>query len=329
MNGTSRVLVVLAVGLLFGAFASTAAAGDRVERAKTEAAFSVKGTNGYWFEVTARRLAGERKARVTVTAERQRYKVELMEVSYSVEAPMSQRGGFDARFPGLGRIHVSFEQEKAWKNKFPANSVCGSSTQTIHKGTFRGTISFRAEGGFTVAAASVAQGNVREDSRRVCKEVQGGWFLEGSDGPKNADLTVAGPVAPAGAPTVSFFASGYPQSEPPTSSGGIPTVAFGARWSAEKRGIEIVAIAYRNTVSAYYRVPGPTGTLTDATVTPPAPFAGTGTYHAESPSAASWTGDLTIEFPGAIGTVPLTGPGFTARLCENPTTCTGAPGPTS
>ncbi|MBS1895105.1 MAG: hypothetical protein JST59_27720 [Actinobacteria bacterium] len=329
MSGTSRVLVVLVVGVLFGAFASTAAASDRVEKAKTELSFSVKGTNGYWFAVTAKRLAGEPKARVTVTAERQRYKVELMEVRYSVEAPMSRRGGFDARFPGLGRIHVSFEQEKAWKTKYPANSVCGSSIQTIHRGTFRGTISFRAEGGFSAADASAAQGNVREDSRRVCKEVEGGAFTGGSSGPKNADLAVAGPVAPAGAPTVSFSATGYPQSEPPTSSGGIPTVAFGASWSAEKRGIEVLALTYRNTVSAYYLVPGPIGTLTDATVTPPAPFAGTGTYHAESPTAATWTGDLTIAFPGTIGTVPLTGPGFTARLCENFTTCTGAPEPTS
>lgn len=327
MNRRSRALVALLVVALFGAFASAAAASERVEKANTVSSFSVKGSNGYWVEVTAKRIAGERTAKVTVTADRQRYKVEEVSVGYSVLTPMSPRGGFDAKLPGLGRIQVSFDQASAQKSTFPANSVCGSSSATVRKGTFRGTISFRAEGGFTVAHSTAAPGFVRVHSSRVCKELENsGVFLEGPREPKNVNLAVAGPSGP---PAVTFAVSGYPQSEPPTSSGGIPTVAFAATWSTEKRGIQILARAYRNTVSSYYRVPGPVGTLTDATVTPPAPFKGTGSYRVESPTTAAWTGDLSIEFPGTIGTVPLTGPGFTARLCENPTTCTGDPAPAS
>jgi hypothetical protein len=312
------------VVVLLGAFAPGAAAKVQVEKATTMSSFEVKGSNGYWVEVTAKRAAGEKAAKVTVTAERDRYKVESVSVGYSVHTPLTPDGGFDARLPGLGRIDVSFAQMKVRKTKVPANRVCGSSTETVRKGTFRGTISFRAEGGFTVARRSAAPGYVREDSSRACKELESPEsFVEGSVGPKNAYLGVVGPPGP---PAVTFYTSGYPETEPPTSSGGIPTVAFSATWSTERRGVQILARTYRTTVSSYFRVPGPVGTLTDATVVPPAPFKGTGVYHAESPTTATWTGDLSVEFPG-IGDVPLTGPDFTARLCEGVTTCTGTPAP--
>jgi hypothetical protein len=323
MNGKSKALVALVVVLIGALAPGVAEAG--VEKATTTSSFSVKGSNGYWVEVAAKQIAGERKAKVTVTAERERYKAEQVSVGYSVLTPIFNDGAFDAKLPGLGRIDVSFAQTKVRKRRSPANPVCGSSTETVRKGTFRGTISFRAEGGFTVAHASAASGTVKEDSRRVCKELGGpGWFVEDPDEPKNAYLGIAGPAGP---PTVTFYASGYPETEVPVSSGGIPTVAFAATWSTERRGIQILARADRDTISSDFRVPGPVGTLTDATVTPPAPFHGTGSYHAESPTTAAWTGDLSIEFPGTIGTVPLTGPGFTARLCEDIATCTGAAAP--
>jgi hypothetical protein len=318
-------LVALVVVVLLGALAPGVAEAG-VEKATTTSSFSVKGSNGYRVDVSARLIAGERRAKVTVTAGRERYKAEGVSVGYSVLTPTFNDGAFDAELPGLGRIDVSFDQKKVRKSTVPANPVCGGSTETVRKGTFRGTISFRAEGGFTVAHGAAARGTVKEDSRRVCKELGGpGWFVEAPDEPKNAYLGIAGPAGP---PTVTFYASGYPETEPPTSSGGIPTVAFAATWSAERRGVQILARADRDTVSSYFRIPGPVGTLTDATVTPPAPFHGTASYHAESPTTAAWTGDLDVEFPG-IGTVPLTGPGFTARLCEDPATCTGAPAPAS
>jgi hypothetical protein len=48
-----------------------------------------------------------------------------------------------------------------------------------------------------------------------------------------------------------------------------------------------------------------------ATLAPPAPFFGEATYQEQAPRA--WTGNLGISFPGLK--VPLTGPGFHARLC--------------
>jgi hypothetical protein len=55
--------------------------------------------------------------------------------------------------------------------------------------------------------------------------------------------------------------------------------------------------------------------LRSATVRPPAPFAGHGTFHADAPRARRWTGNLTVDFPGRAD-VPITGPGFSADLAH-------------
>jgi hypothetical protein len=54
-------------------------------------------------------------------------------------------------------------------------------------------------------------------------------------------------------------------------------------------------------------------TLTAARITPPAPFHGSGTYRAASDGTTTWTGPLSISFPGAPR-LPLTGEGLEATL---------------
>ena len=53
--------------------------------------------------------------------------------------------------------------------------------------------------------------------------------------------------------------------------------------------------------------------LTSATIAPPAPFHGKGVYSAAPDGMTSWTGPLSVSFPGAPRT-PLTGPEFSAEL---------------
>jgi hypothetical protein len=56
--------------------------------------------------------------------------------------------------------------------------------------------------------------------------------------------------------------------------------------------------------------------LHTATVRPPAPFAGHGSFDGDARGAGRWTGNLTVDLPGHSD-VPVTGPGFTASL-EHP-----------
>jgi hypothetical protein len=51
-----------------------------------------------------------------------------------------------------------------------------------------------------------------------------------------------------------------------------------------------------------------------ATVSPPAPFSGSATFTRTHESTFTWTGDLSVTFPG-IGPFRLAGPRFGARLC--------------
>jgi hypothetical protein len=56
--------------------------------------------------------------------------------------------------------------------------------------------------------------------------------------------------------------------------------------------------------------------LRTATVRPPAPFSGRGSFRVGARSRSLWTGNLTVDLPGRSD-VPLTGPGFLASL-EHP-----------
>lgn len=56
--------------------------------------------------------------------------------------------------------------------------------------------------------------------------------------------------------------------------------------------------------------------LRTATVRPPAPFAGHGSFHGNARRPNQWTGNLTVDLPGRSD-VPVTGPGFWASL-EHP-----------
>jgi hypothetical protein len=53
--------------------------------------------------------------------------------------------------------------------------------------------------------------------------------------------------------------------------------------------------------------------LTGATITPPAPFMGKATYHAASDGTTTWTGSLSVSYPGAPR-MSLTGEEFEATL---------------
>jgi hypothetical protein len=327
MTVKSKALIAVVVTVMLGASASQAAAATktRVEKPTSTSSFNLRGSNGYWVEVSADHTQGEKKAKVTVKAVTERYKVAMQSTAYSIRTRLNADGGFDAKLPGLGRIDVSFEQTKAHKVRIADGPHCNDRSQLIRKGVFRGTISFRGERGFTAVHGQSALGRILERDHLVCHEPEDG--VPGITEPGGAEMPPGtyDPAVSASRPGITFWAAGPPATEPPTASGGIPAVAFEATYSTARRGIQIFTRASVDSGSNRFLVPGPLGALTDATVEPPAPFKGSGTYHLESPTTASWTGDLSVAFPG-IGSVPLVGPGFSARLCEG-FTCTGAPRP--
>jgi hypothetical protein len=59
----------------------------------------------------------------------------------------------------------------------------------------------------------------------------------------------------------------------------------------------------------------PNGMPSEATVEPPAPFSGRAAFGLESPTVATWTGDLSVEL-ATLGRVGLVEPGFRAGACQ-------------
>jgi hypothetical protein len=323
MNGKTKVLIGLVVVVLSGAFASGAAAEIvDVNKAETKSSFDVGASNKYYLEVTTRQMAGEPTAEVTVSATKLRYKVEQLSAEYSIRTRIHPDGGFDARFPGLGRIDVRFAQSKKRTYRTPPNKYCTGYGETVRLGTFRGTIVFEGEGGFTKAKARAAKGHIRKSSGNECRFAGPEETPEISAGFRDAVLSATGTD---GDDTTTFSAAGPPAEEHEGPGTGIPSVAFYATYSTERRGIQIHGIVSLDTASHFFQVPGPPKQLLESTVIPPQPFRGTATYKVESPNTASWSGDLSVTFPG-LGPKPLAFPGMNSHLCEVPV-CTGYPVP--
>jgi hypothetical protein len=325
VNVRVRALIgIAAVGLLGLPATGSATTRARIEPPTTMSSFALDGSDGFFIEVEARSSGARTAPKVTVEAVKERYKVERVGIAYSATGRWLGDGGFAAKLPGVGRIAVHFEETRRHRVRVIDN--CQGPPMRLRKGDYRGTIRFRGDRGFTTLHARTASGQVRETFRQTCHETVAEPGVEEEPlGPYPPSLRAAGPVEGGSA---YFYAAGPPAAEPPVSSGGIPTVAFEARYLTRRPGLDLRAITYLGTGSYTFHVPGwPGGPLTDAIAEPPKPFTGKGVFHLESPTTSSWTGGLAIDFPG-LGRVPLTGPGFGSELCEN-LTCGGAPPPLS
>jgi len=243
-------------------------------------------------------------------------------IEYSTHGRLAKDGGIDAKLPGLGRIAVSFEQTKVHRVKF-VNPACGNPVTRLRKGVFTGTIAFHGEGGFTKVHRRSAQGQIRETFRHVCDEGEAVEPTGPIGTPNSQSLFVAGE---GGGGTISFSAAGPPPLDPSLPPSGLATVLFWARYLGELRGMQVSAYVAATSGSNRFSVTTTAGAPTDAMVKPPAPFAGEAVFHLESPTTASWAGDLRVELPG-VGAVALAGPGTWAALCEGiPCTETLPPG---
>lgn len=324
VTGCGRALILIAVVALFGLQAAGASATERtrIKPSSMTSSFGLRASGRYWVEVRATSKNWHQPPTVTVEAVEQRYKVEEVSVAYSTHGRwLDNDGGFAAKLPGLGRISVRLDETSAHLMGRP--SRCKGRETVVRKGTFHGTIAFRGQNGFTTVHGRSAKGWIRETFRLTCREKVYEPVIE--EAPPGTYTPVVSAVGANDGAPVSFSVAGYPETEPPTPSTGIPTVMFQARYQTRWHGYDVLAYTFVNTGSYLFHVPGWPTTHTDAIAEPPKPFTGKGIFHLESPTTSTWSGDLGIDFPG-IGYVPLTGPTFTAKLCEY-LTCFGSPPP--
>jgi hypothetical protein len=319
-------LLVFVVAMLCGAVPSAlAATKTEVTPAQTISSFVIKASRHYHLEFRAVQEGRGDAAKVTVEATSERHEEVFRSVTYSTRGRLFGDGGFVAKLSGVGRVAVHFKEEAADKTPVDDGPYCPEGMSTTRRGVFVGSVGFRGTAGFTTAKARRADGHVLENARLVC-HVPVAPAPEGTSAPavplptRSATIYAFGPSGPA-AITFSSAASNIGQSG--IGAGGLATIDFQATYRSELRGVGVSARVYvTNARSTFFSVPAPAGALTDATITPPKPFSGSGIFHLETPTSASWTGDLAVAMPG-VGTVPLTGPGIAAQLCEE--SCAPAP----
>lgn len=241
-------------------------------------------------------------------------------VSYTFRGGVSRDGTIDAKLPGVARVAVHFETTEVRKLKLHTATNCTApKTSTTRKGFFRGTIELRGEGGYTTVHRTSAPGDISDFPREVCKvkaETESGTSAEAEEGfEKLVHVTSlqVGRKQDGGSLTFEALNLG---------AGGGPAAPVGA---VEFSTTFTRFLPHHVTISARVSAAGKPGQFTikplngapsEATVEPPAPYKGSGTFELESPTTASWSGDVRVDVP-TLGNVTLTEPGFWSTLCEN------------
>jgi hypothetical protein len=278
------VWVIALLGLPAGA-----AAEDEAEK-PFSAEFSVEGSNGYRISVYGRSNS------VTVSVFEGRPRPGKRVVAEYTAAGTVSTEGIEATFGDLGEISVQFQPSgKVSRSKPKLPKHCSRPRRIVRQeGVFVGTIRFTGEANYTAFEGEEADGSIGTPDELFCVS-----FANGSH-PLSPVLTVATTLHDLG-----FDAVLFP---------GRSQVRFEAA-RLEKDG----RVSIRRSVS----VEGPPSSfkfdrkLTTATVIPPPPFVGTATYRRKPGRGNfSWSGSLTVSFPGAPE-VPLTSPSFTNASLEN------------
>jgi hypothetical protein len=209
-----------------------------------------------------------------------------------------------ASFGAYGHISVRFRPSKNRSWRKPHRRCRGRSRFVVRRGTYVGTIRFTGEGGYISLDAHRAPGTVGSvapkcrHSRRSASPRPAS--ASAAAGPpflgRHTQLVIAGWRRAVSSETllaireggIDLFFATTEQSE-----GQLAKLRFAfARWT---RGVFV------------------NDALTEARVSPPPPFTGTGIYAAAPDGTTSWTGTLTADFPGAPA-VPFTGPPFGAEV---------------
>jgi hypothetical protein len=245
------------------------------------------------------------------------------EVAYlGVKARIGENETIEAKVPGLLHLALQFHETSRTPVDFEFQGCKAEGKALILKGIFRGTIAFHGEGGYTTVKGRSARGRVEVQPRVICppRKHQPRPTKPGPEDLGVEYLLAGREEAGGGSLEFSAFATGL------ALPGSGPLTNFSATYTHRRGKLTIFASTKKfGEEKGLFSLTAPEGTPTEATVTPPAPFSGSATFKLESPTTASWTGDLSVEIP-TLGTVSLAEPGWWAGACAAHCTKTFPPG---
>jgi|SRR6476620_3853363 len=241
-------------------------------------------SNGYELELDAIRF--KRRTGVQLTAQR-----ETANVSYEVS--VKNTPGIHAAFGSLGQVDLGFHRHKKVVERPERNC-----RWIIEVGVFRGTVRFVGEDGYLTVEETNPKGDIFRLPDGFC------------------GLGSFRPGLPPGLPRETVLAAR-------TKSGSREISFRASRELSVRRTIQIEASTTERVegmrIDRSVLVPGKPAEFTAtgvsrAAVSPPLPFGGSARFRDPAGAPASWEGTLAVTLPG-LAELPLTGEGFTARLC--------------
>jgi len=211
-----------------------------------------------------------------------------------------------AKFGSLGAVAVRFHSSGKTVRSKPTRGCKGANRTVTRYGVFVGDVRFRGEGGYTSAHIHRAKGKVVSHPSLGCT-----ISTVFAHPPRNR-----GGGAKQKSATLASLEAGF--------KSGVSATYFEAITTRDRKTHFAAATARTEGALALYRVvfvkASPLtfafdNALSFASVTPPAPFSGTGSLQRDADGSKTWTGSLTVSFPGEPD-VPLVGTTFTAQLAR-------------
>jgi hypothetical protein len=234
-------------------------------------------------------------------------------VTYQARGRRTSRDGIEVRFRGVGRVSIEFRQRGRARRSPPAEDCEGRGNITRH-GAFIGTIRLHGERGFTDVDSDRAAGEVVDSFEEVCRN-------GGGEGGQRSDLQTAilDASTARGRGLTSFLAAKLTSSSIPDFN----LTHYSASIFQRRGPMTVTRSVSKAAQPDSFELGEPAERPTTATISPPAPFTGAATFQLTGKSAATWTGDLAVEFPGLAGPVSLAGPKFSSELCSD-SRCAGS-----
>ncbi len=280
-----RLLAVLSFVALAssGAFlAPPTASADVVGAA---GAFTLHGSNGFRIVVLAYSRRADGRGEVLIFVERRH-----AGVSYFAPANVTD-AHIEADLGGLGTIAAQFVPNGHIEEE---ESPCENEPTQFEAGAYQGTIEFRGEEAYTEASAT-----------RVRAEIKP-FLAFGCFGPGESETI--GPGLPGAGLKVRSAARNLVLQVNENRPGA--RVTYRAEMHERRGKIAIVRSVEGAARSGAFVF---SHDLATATLSPPAPFSGTGSFDRNAAPPNRWSGSLAIDFPGRSH-VPLSGPGIKATL---------------
>lgn len=265
---------------------------------------------------------------------------QILSVSKGLSGNSNQIVNYFARSGGNssaatdGTVEVKVGKLGHFRGHFVATSTktrqpsrgCDGEPSTTEDGYFVGSFVFHGERGYTTIDTDRERGTViRTGATRCAVPAEHGGrepdrpSKQESEAEEEEFRLVAGDAEAQVLLQVNREASPREMDSTPTTYQATVNRGWAGRFQVS-RSASVFSMSPGGNPSAF-QVPNLAEPLTEATVEPSAPFSGSATFHLETPTTASWTGDLAVELPG-VGKVPLTGKKISAGLCQGRRHCT-------